>query len=115
MNSDRASLLDVAGAPLDHAGRVHRHASQPSLLVRRAHRRRAARLEDEQLPGPKVLAGSDAGAVLAAALAADLHADAVILAGLALPDGDGPDPDDTFEHELELRTACPAHRGVLTG
>jgi pimeloyl-ACP methyl ester carboxylesterase len=75
----------------------------------------AALVEDGALPGPKVLAGSDAGAVLAAALAHDLDVDALLLAGLALPDGDGPDPDDTWDSELELRTACPAHRGVLTG
>ncbi|HWH94852.1 MAG TPA: hypothetical protein VNT03_13410 [Baekduia sp.] len=75
----------------------------------------AALIDDDALPSPKVLAGSDAGAVYAAALAAELEVDAVLLAGLALPDGDGPGPDDTFEAELELRTACPAHRGVLAG
>ncbi|HWI73484.1 MAG TPA: hypothetical protein VNT55_16120 [Baekduia sp.] len=74
-----------------------------------------ALVEDDALPSPKILAGSDAGAVYAASLADELEVDAVLLAGLALPDGDGPDPSDTFEGELELRTACPAHRGVLTG
>jgi pimeloyl-ACP methyl ester carboxylesterase len=164
MNSDRASLLDVADAPLDHAAvssatlpsaapsfdepagvaprgtlilltgrgepasiyqRFGRRIASDAYRVRivetrvddldAARREVAALIEDDELPRPKVLAGSDAGAVYAAALAGELEVDAVVLAGLALPDGNGPDPADTFDDELELRTACPAHRGVLSG
>jgi pimeloyl-ACP methyl ester carboxylesterase len=164
MNSDRASLLDVAHRPLDHAlvssatlpsaapsydeptGVAPRGTlilltgrGEPATIYQRFGRRIAADayrvrivetrlgdldgtrrdvaalIEDDALPSPKILAGSDAGAVYAALLSTELEADAVILAGLALPDGDGPDPDDTWELELELRTACPAHRGVLAG
>ncbi|MBD3003513.1 alpha/beta hydrolase [Streptomyces sp. 5-10] len=73
-------------------------------------------LRDETLPGPRVLVGSDTGASHAARLAA-LDAsglDALILAGLPA----GPRPAETatrdWEEELELRTACPTHRGRLT-
>ncbi|MEE4592493.1 lysophospholipase [Streptomyces sp. DSM 41524] len=73
-------------------------------------------LRDEALPGPRVLVGSDTGASHAARLAA-LDAsglDALILAGLPA----GPRPAETaagdWEEELELRTACPTHRGRLT-
>lgn len=73
-------------------------------------------LRDETLPGPRVLVGSDTGASHAARLAA-LDAsglDALILAGLPA----GPRPVETaapdWEEELELRTACPTHRGRLT-
>jgi alpha-beta hydrolase superfamily lysophospholipase len=71
-------------------------------------------LVDDALPAPKVVVGSDTGALFALKLA---HReapglDALILAGLpvnARPQITLPDWDD----ELEARTACPAHRGVL--
>ncbi|MFE2179857.1 alpha/beta hydrolase [Streptomyces sp. NPDC059455] len=73
-------------------------------------------LRDETLPGPRVLVGSDTGASHAVRLAA-LDAsglDGLILAGLPT----GPGPAETaardWEQELELRTACPTHRGRLT-
>lgn len=72
-------------------------------------------LRDETLPGPRVLVGSDTGALYAARLAArgTPGLDALILAGLptashavaAAPD---------WEAELDRRTACPTHRGRLT-
>lgn len=65
-------------------------------------------LEDDDSPRPKVLIGSDAGAVYAAALAAELDADALIIAGLATGTH-----TSSWEGELEARTACPAHRRVL--
>jgi pimeloyl-ACP methyl ester carboxylesterase len=78
-------------------------------------------LLDEADPGPKVLVGSDTGALYAAALAGQdgTPADALILAGL--PTADTPATADTlatggvgWEAELDLRTACPTHRGRLT-
>ncbi|HWH98112.1 MAG TPA: hypothetical protein VNS80_07070 [Pseudolysinimonas sp.] len=68
-------------------------------------------LADESLPSPKVLVGSDTGAAFALELAAEgAPAAAVVIAGLP-----------TVEHveagawpeELEARTACSTHQGVL--
>ncbi|GAA2874582.1 hypothetical protein GCM10010472_34940 [Pseudonocardia halophobica] len=61
-------------------------------------------------PHPRVLVGSDAGALFAAGLAADLPGVAgLVLAGLAL--GRGPVPED----EITARTACPVHQARLRG
>ncbi|MFC7494385.1 MULTISPECIES: alpha/beta hydrolase [unclassified Nocardioides] len=68
-------------------------------------------LADEELPGPKVLVGADSGATLAALLAPELPVDAVVLAGLALPESGGV---ETWEEEVEARTACPVHRKVIS-
>ncbi len=69
-------------------------------------------LADESLPAPKVLVGSDSGATLAATLADELPVDAVVLAGLALPDSAGV---DSWEAEIDARTACPVHTRVIDG
>jgi alpha-beta hydrolase superfamily lysophospholipase len=76
-----------------------------------------ARLTDElsaaaALPRPLVLLGADAGAAAVAALTPTLvRPDAVVLAGLpahaAGVTGD-------WASELEVRTSCAVHRGVLT-
>ena len=71
-------------------------------------------LVDDDLPGPKVLIGSDTGALFALRLAAQgaPGLDALILAGL--PTLGQQQVDLTgWQDELEARTACPAHRGVL--
>lgn len=66
---------------------------------------------------PLVLVGADSGAAAVAALVADraradrLRADAVILAGLP---GRDPAATEAWDEELDVRTACPTHRGVLT-
>jgi alpha-beta hydrolase superfamily lysophospholipase len=67
-------------------------------------------LADESLPAPRVLVGSDSGATLAALLAPELPVDAVVLAGLALPESHGV---GNWEAEVAARTACPVHRRVL--
>jgi alpha-beta hydrolase superfamily lysophospholipase len=67
-------------------------------------------LADESLPSPKVLVGSDSGATLALTLAADLPVDAVVLAGIALPESTGV---SSWEDELQARTACPVHTRVI--
>ncbi|MDT0567176.1 lysophospholipase [Streptomyces sp. DSM 3412] len=71
-------------------------------------------LRDETLPGPRVLVGSDTGALYAASLAArgTPGLDALVLTGLptaphALAAATG------WEAELDQRTACPTHRGRL--
>jgi len=77
-------------------------------------------------PAPKVLVGSDTGALFAAAFAAaqlasgDLGAgpvDALVLAGLPVPDSAGSPgrAAGSWEAELESRTACPTHQGRLAG
>jgi pimeloyl-ACP methyl ester carboxylesterase len=67
-------------------------------------------LADESLPSPKVLAGSDSGATLAATLAPELPVDAVVLAGLALPESAGV---GSWEDEIAARTTCPVHTRVI--
>ncbi|MEB8335978.1 alpha/beta hydrolase [Streptomyces endophyticus] len=66
---------------------------------------------------PLVLVGSDSGAAAVAALVADpararrLRADAVVLAGLP---GRAAATAEAWDEELDVRTSCPTHRGVLT-
>ncbi|MFZ3468238.1 alpha/beta hydrolase [Streptomyces sp. 4.24] len=64
---------------------------------------------------PLVLVGADAGAAAVAALLARepgaLEADGVVLAGLP---GPGTGAVDTWDAELDVRTSCPTHRGVLS-
>jgi alpha-beta hydrolase superfamily lysophospholipase len=72
-----------------------------------------ALLADDSLPAPKVLIGSDTGATYAARLAGELdEVDGVVLAGLALP---GSTQVTDWDDELDVRTACPTHRAVLSG
>ncbi|MEV6166958.1 lysophospholipase [Streptomyces sp. NPDC051954] len=69
-------------------------------------------LADESLPGPKVLVGSDTGALFAAQLAAErtVGVDALILAGLPTT----PWNSGSWQDEVEARTACPTHQARLT-
>ncbi|QYN39389.1 lysophospholipase [Pseudonocardia sp. DSM 110487] len=64
-------------------------------------------------PEPRVLAGSDAGALFAAGLAAtEPGVAALVLAGLVTEEGGS--RGATWDDELDARTACPTHRGRLT-
>ncbi len=67
-------------------------------------------------PRPGVLAGSDTGALFAVGLVAAgrIAADALVLAGLPVAAAETA-TDDSWEAELEARTACPTHRGRLAG
>jgi alpha-beta hydrolase superfamily lysophospholipase len=71
-------------------------------------------LAGPQVPAPRVLAGSDTGALFAAGLAASGQVpglDALVLAGLP---AEGPGTGrGTWDDELDTRTACPAHRARL--
>jgi alpha-beta hydrolase superfamily lysophospholipase len=71
-------------------------------------------LTGPQVPAPRVLAGSDTGALFAAGLAASGQVpglDALVLAGLP---AEGPGTGrGTWDDELDTRTACPAHRARL--
>lgn len=71
-------------------------------------------LVDGALPGPHVVVGSDTGALFALALAGRGAAglDAVVLAGLPVRRPAGVNLLG-WAAEVEARTGCPAHRGVL--
>jgi alpha-beta hydrolase superfamily lysophospholipase len=74
-----------------------------------------ALLADDTLPAPRVLVGSDSGALFAAGLAAagNLPIDAVVLAGLLVSE-QAIAPSTNWEDELGERTGCPTHRARLT-
>jgi alpha-beta hydrolase superfamily lysophospholipase len=95
----------------------------------------AAALADDGSPAPRVLVGSDTGALLAVILAGPgglPGADALILAGLpaaepagaasgppadaAAPAGPGQsgEADPAWDAELDTRTFCPTHRARLS-
>jgi alpha-beta hydrolase superfamily lysophospholipase len=74
------------------------------------------RLTGPGTPRPFVLAGSDTGALFAAGLAATGQVpwlDALVLAGL--PTTEASSGRGSWEDELDTRTACPTHRGRLSG
>ena len=74
------------------------------------------RLTGPGTPRPFVLAGSDTGALFAAGLAATGQVpwlDALVLAGL--PTTEASAGRSSWEDELDTRTACPTHRGRLSG
>jgi len=60
---------------------------------------------------PVVLIGSDAGAATVVRAAREHAVTGVVLAGL-LTDSAG-DASSSWEEELDIRSACPVHRGVL--
>jgi pimeloyl-ACP methyl ester carboxylesterase len=72
-------------------------------------------LADPSLPAPRVLAGSDTGALFAIMLARSglgAAVDALLLAGLPATPQAG--SAVSWEEELDARTFCPTHRGRLT-
>jgi pimeloyl-ACP methyl ester carboxylesterase len=112
-------LLAGRGESADVYGRFGRRISADAYRVRvvehaeldasAATAAALALLEDDTLPSPKVLVGSDAGAVLALSIAA-AHpslAAAVIVAGV--PVGAATAGGD----DASLRSACPVHAKVI--
>jgi hypothetical protein len=87
--------------------RVHAVAdptADPAVIVSQV----SGQLADPGTVGPRVLAGSDTGALFAAGLAATGQVpglDAVVLAGLPTDEA-GPGPG-SWDQELDVRTACP--------
>jgi thiosulfate/3-mercaptopyruvate sulfurtransferase len=73
----------------------------------------AALLADADLPSPKVLVGVDAGAFLAAEIAADPDSGVAALVVAGAPVGSPATSTLDWEGEVAARTACPAHQGVL--
>jgi predicted alpha/beta-hydrolase family hydrolase len=94
--------------------RVHAVAdptADPALAVSLV----SGQFTDPGTVGPRILAGSDTGALFAAGLAATGQVpglDALLLAGLPTDEA-GPDPG-SWDQELDARTACPAHRARLS-
>jgi alpha-beta hydrolase superfamily lysophospholipase len=94
--------------------RVHAVAdptTDPALAVSQV----SGQLGDLGTPGPRVLAGSDTGALFAAGLAAMGRVPglgALVLAGLPTDEA-GPGPG-SWDQELDVRTACPSHRARLS-
>lgn len=94
--------------------RVHAVAdptADPTLAVSQV----SGQLAGSGTPGPMVLVGSDTGALFAAGLAAAGEVprlDALVLAGLPTDEA-GPGPG-SWDQELDVRTACPAHRARLS-
>jgi alpha-beta hydrolase superfamily lysophospholipase len=76
----------------------------------------AAQLAGLGTASPRVLVGSDTGALFAVWLAAAGTVpglDALVLAGL--PTAETCHGSGSWEEELDTRTACPTHRGRLSG
>lgn len=114
------------------------YADDPAGSLTRFDARLSAAVEgaaaEDGVVRPVVLVGADAGAVAVAALLGHKESltgrrpEAVVLAGLpgqasgalgshdgAIRGTDGTDgADRAWEDELDVRTSCPAHRGVLT-
>ena len=90
----------------------------PTFREDRETRRIAALLADDPAgdtgPAPRVLVGSDAGALFAAGLVAGgvRGVAGLVLAGLTLPGA--PLAARTWDDEADVRTACPTHRRRLT-
>ncbi|MGW0855916.1 alpha/beta hydrolase [Streptomyces sp. NPDC002690] len=99
--------------PADPAGSLNR------LDGRLAEAVEGASPGPEGVVRPLVLLGADAGAVAVAALVGGggapsaVRPDAVVLAGLPARTGAATVGAD-WDHELDVRTACPAHRSTLT-
>ncbi|MFD7293477.1 alpha/beta hydrolase [Streptomyces sp. NPDC059897] len=79
--------------------------------------KRLGEAADGAAAAPLVLVGADSGAAVVAALVADparahrLGVDGVVLAGLP---GRAAAATEAWDEELDVRTSCPTHRGVLT-
>jgi pimeloyl-ACP methyl ester carboxylesterase len=120
---EQPSLYERFGARLaTDAYRVHAVAdptADPALTRRQV----AEALSGPGAPAPKVLVGSDAGALFTAGLVASGELavgvlDALVLAGLPVAGGDsgsGGSAGATWETELDTRTACTTHLGRLAG
>jgi pimeloyl-ACP methyl ester carboxylesterase len=92
-----------------------RAAADPAVDAELARAQISAFLADSSLPAPRVLAGSDTGALFAIMMARSVSGaavDALVLAGL--PAAPQAAPAGSWEEELDARTSCPAHRARLT-
>jgi alpha-beta hydrolase superfamily lysophospholipase len=130
---ERPDLYERFGRRLSADAYRVRVVADPAADPGAARAQVAAALADAGSPAPRVLVGSDTGALLAVILAGPggrPGADALVLAGLpaaapagaaATPPADaaaGPEqPDEAgaaWDAELDTRTFCPAHRARLS-
>ncbi|WP_328297370.1 alpha/beta hydrolase [Streptomyces sp. NBC_00435] len=91
-------------------------AGSPDAFGARLAQAVAGTADGDGVVRPLVLVGADLGAAAVAALLAreeaqDLEPDGVVLAGLP---GSATSSVDTWDAELDVRTSCPTHRGVLS-
>ncbi|WP_405495485.1 alpha/beta hydrolase [Streptomyces sp. NBC_00096] len=90
-------------------------AGSPEAFGARLAQAVAGTAADGGVVRPLVLVGADLGAAAVAALLAGeaqaLEPDGVVLAGLP---GHATGSVDTWDAELDVRTSCPTHRGVLS-
>jgi pimeloyl-ACP methyl ester carboxylesterase len=92
-----------------------RAVTDPAVDAELARAQISGLLADSSLPAPRVLAGSDTGALFAVMLARSglgAAVDALLLAGLPARAQAG--SAASWEEELNARTSCPTHRGRLT-
>ncbi|MFJ8858961.1 alpha/beta hydrolase [Streptomyces sp. NPDC102451] len=110
-----AYRVRVVGAPDldegDPAGSLTRFGEQLAAAAE------DSAADEDGFVRPLVLVGADRGAIAVAALLgrkdvpSAVRPDAVVLAGIP---GSGAASVGDWEDELDVRTACPAHRGTLT-
>jgi alpha-beta hydrolase superfamily lysophospholipase len=115
---EHASVYERFGRRIAADGYRVEAVSAPTVDEARTDRQIRALLESapsaETGPDPRVLVGSDTGALFAAGLVAGGIAGVagLVLAGLPIA---GPGQMLSWEDELEARTACPTHQGRLSG
>jgi alpha-beta hydrolase superfamily lysophospholipase len=114
-----ADAYRVRVLPLPEAAESEAAESVATALRYLADALNAALSGLDELVRPLILIGADSSAAAVAALVAgqasgdDWWPDALVLAGL--PGYGEHSAGDDWESELDVRTQCPAHRGVLTG
>jgi hypothetical protein len=110
------ALYDRFGKRLSADAYRIRVVTDPTADAAAARAQVADYLADPDSPAPKVLVGSDTGALFAVILAGPgglPGVDALVLAGL--PAGEQPgEAGPTWEDELDTRTSCPTHRARLS-
>jgi alpha-beta hydrolase superfamily lysophospholipase len=109
---EHASLYQRFGTRLAFDAYRVRAIEDPSLDEESVLASLQALLADPDLPAPRVLVGSDSGALFALGVVAagTVAVDGLVLAGLPL----GPAPvASEWSDELGIRTACPAHQARL--
>ena len=110
---EHAAVYDRFGARLAVDGYRVRAVGDPTRDARSTAADVARLLADDSLPAPRVLVGSDAGALFAIAQAIEHRdrVDAVVLAGLPVDDRR---TALDWSAELDARTSCPTHQTRLS-
>jgi pimeloyl-ACP methyl ester carboxylesterase len=110
---EHAGVYERFGRRIAADGYRVRAVSDPTVDESRTREQVRAVLADASGPQPRVLVGSDSGALFAAGLAATgPEVAGLVLAGLVTEGGGS--QAASWDDELDARTACPTHRGRLT-